>query len=105
VISYLPMTLIIGSRMLRVGGVPAVISSWQLDACAATGIVSLWLGVFVFGEAIRTGPVLVLLVLPATAVIAGAVALIRSPRLQALQADGTGLAGVPAGPVQAAGRR
>jgi len=44
--------------------------------------------VFVFGEPVRTGPVLVLLGVPAVALIAGAVALIRSPRLQALQADG-----------------
>ncbi len=31
------------------------------------------------------------------ALIAGALALIRSPRLQALQADGTGLGGTPVG--------
>lgn len=108
------------------GGVLAVISSWQLYAAAAAGIVSFWLlenayhagplaaaqpgitladplvattwGVFVFAEPVRTGPVLVLLVLPAAALIAGAVALIRSPRLQALQADGTGPGGPPAAP-------
>ena len=69
-------------------------------------------GVFVFGEPIRTGPVLVLLVLPAAALVAGAVALIRSPRLQALQAaeigPGSGRA-VPQqrrdGPVKAVGHR
>jgi hypothetical protein len=117
-----------------------VISSWQLYAAGTAGIVSFWLlenayhagplaaaqpgitladplvattwGVFVFSEPIRTGPVLVLLVLPAAALIAGAVTLIRSPRLQALQADGTGSGGIPAGPrerrerpVKAAGRR
>jgi hypothetical protein len=104
----------------------AVISSWQLYAAAAAGIVSFWLlenayhagplaaaqpgitladplvattwGVFVFSEPIRTGPVLALLVLPAAALIAGAVALIRSPRLQALQADGTGPGSTPEGP-------
>jgi hypothetical protein len=54
----------------------------------------------------------VLLVLPAAALIAGAVALIRSPRLQALQADGTGPGDAPPGPpgrrerpVKAAGHR
>jgi hypothetical protein len=118
----------------------AVISSWQLYAAAAAGILSFWLlenayhagplaaaqpgitladplvattwGVFVFAEPIRTGPVLVLLVLPAVALIAGAVALIRSPRLQALQAGGTGPGSAPAEPperrerpVKAAGRR
>jgi hypothetical protein len=36
-------------------------------------------------------------VLPAAALIAAAAALIRSPRLQALQADGTGSEGVLAG--------
>ena len=112
------------------GGVTAVISSWQLYACAAAGIASLWLlenayhagplsaaqpgisladplaattwGVFVFGEGVRTGPVLFLLALPAAAVIAGAAALIRSPRLQALQAGG---AEEDSGRVQVAGRR
>jgi drug/metabolite transporter (DMT)-like permease len=128
------------TRRFADGGVPAVISSWQLYTAGAAGIVSFWLlenayhagplaaaqpgitladplvattwGVFVFGEPIRTGPVLVLLVLPAAALIAGAVALIRSPRLQALQADGTGQGSGPAGPrerrdgpVKAAGRR
>jgi len=53
--------------------------------------------VFVFSEPIRTGPVLVLLVVPAAALIARAVALIRSPRLQALQADGTGPGGTAVG--------
>jgi len=119
------------------GGVPAVISSWQLYACAAAGIVSFWLlenayhagplaaaqpgitladplvattwAVFVFGEPVRTGSVLAP---PAAALIAGAAALIRSPRLQALQAGGTGREGAPARrrerhgrPVNAAGRR
>ena len=47
---------------------------------------------------VRTGPVLVLLVVPAVALIAGAVALLRSFRLQALQADGSGRGNAPAGP-------
>lgn len=99
------------------GGIAAVMSSWQLYTCAVAGIASWWLlenayhagplaaaqpgitladplvattwGVFIFGENVRTGPVLFLLALPAAALTAGAVALIRSPRLQALQADGT----------------
>jgi len=56
--------------------------------------------------------VLVLLVVPAVALIAGAVALLRSFRLQALQADGSGRGNAPAGPrerrerpVKAAGYR
>jgi hypothetical protein len=105
------------------GGVPAVLSSWQLYACAAAGTVSFWLlenayhagplaaaqpgitladplvattwGAFVFGEPVRTGGILALLVLPAAALIMGAAVLIRSPRLQALQADEAGAGGAP----------
>jgi hypothetical protein len=99
------------------GGVAAVVSSWQLYACAAAGLTSLWLlenahhagplaaaqpgitladplvattwGVLIFGEDVRGGPVLTLLVLPAAALTPGAMALIRSPRLQAPQAADT----------------
>lgn len=62
----------------------------------------------VFGEPVRSGPVLALLVLPGVALIAGA-ALIRPPRLQALQVAGTSSAapGRAQGraPERAAGRR
>jgi drug/metabolite transporter (DMT)-like permease len=94
-------------------GVIGVISSWQLYATGAAGILSTWLlenayhagpltavqpgitlvdplistlwGVVAFGETVRGGPVLMLVVLPALVIAAGVVALIRSPRLQALQ--------------------
>jgi hypothetical protein len=139
-LSFVFSAVALGTGRFADGGVLAVISSWQLYAAGAAGIVSFWLlenayhagplaaaqpgitladplvattwGVFVFSEPIRTGPVLVLVVLPAAALIAGAVALIRSPRLQALQADGTSSGGTSAGPrerreqpVEAAGRR
>jgi hypothetical protein len=96
-----------------------VFSSWQLYACAVTGILSTWLlenayqagpltaaqpgitlmdplaattwGVAVFGEQIRGGWALGLAAAVA-AVAAGAFFLVRSPRLQALQKSGRGQA-------------
>ena len=71
-----------------------IVSFWLLEtayharplAAAQPGItladplVATTWGVFVFGKPVRTGPVLVLLAVPAVALIAGALALIRSPR-------------------------
>jgi hypothetical protein len=97
-----------------------VFSSWQLYACAVTGILSTWLlenayqagpltaaqpgialmdplaattwGVAVFGEQIRSGWALGLAAVAVAAVAAGAFFLVRSPRLQALQKSGRGQA-------------
>jgi drug/metabolite transporter (DMT)-like permease len=102
------------------GGLAAVFSSWQLCACAVTGILSTWLlenayqtgpltaaqpgitlmdplvattwGVVVFGEQIRSGWALGLAAVAVAAVAAGAYFLVRSPRLQALQKSGRGQA-------------
>lgn len=91
-------------------GVGGVLSSWQLYACGATGLVSTWLlqnayhagtlaaaqpgitlidpliatvwGAVAFGEHVRQGWILVLAVLPLAALTAGVLALSRSPSWQ-----------------------
>ena len=93
------------------GGISAVFSSWELYACVAAGLVSVWLlqnayeagpltasqpgitlvdpvistlwGVVVFGERVNQGALLALTALPLIAVAAGAVVLSRSPVLRA----------------------
>lgn len=88
-------------------GVSGVLSSWQLYACGATGLVSTWLlqnayhagtlaaaqpgitlidpviatvwGAVAFGEHVRQGWILLLAVLPLAVLTAGVLALSRSP--------------------------
>jgi drug/metabolite transporter (DMT)-like permease len=88
-------------------GVSGVLSSWQLYACGATGLVSTWLlqnayhagtlaaaqpgitlidpviatvwGAVAFGEYVRQGWILLLAVLPLAVLTAGVLALSRSP--------------------------
>jgi hypothetical protein len=88
------------------GGVGAVVSSWQLYACGAAGLLSTWLlqnayhagtlaaaqpgvtladpvlamlwGTVAFGESVRHGEILVLTALPLAAITVGALVLSRS---------------------------
>ncbi len=88
------------------GGVGAVVSSWQLYACGAAGLISTWLlqnayhagtlaaaqpgvtladpvlatlwGTVAFGESVRHGEILVLTALPLAAITVGALVLSRS---------------------------
>ncbi len=91
-------------------GIGGVLSSWQLYACGATGLVSTWLlqnayhagtlaaaqpgitlidpviatvwGAVAFGEHVRQGWILLLAVLPLAVLTAGVLALSRSPSWQ-----------------------
>jgi len=94
------------ASQFNVGGVGAVLSSWQLYACGAAGLISTWLlqnayhagtlaaaqpgitladpvvatlwGTVAFGEEVRHGWILLLAVLPLAAMTVGVLALSRS---------------------------
>jgi drug/metabolite transporter (DMT)-like permease len=95
------------------GGIPAILTTWQLYACVAAGVLSAWLlqnayqagpltasqpgitlvdpivstlwGVVVFGEQINHGMLLALTPLPLIAIAGGVLALSRSPVLHLTQ--------------------
>ena len=118
------------TRQFTTGGIVAVLAGWQIYAAAAAGIGATWLlqnayhagrlaaaqpgitfldpaaatawGIWVFGEQVRGGTVLMLAAIPAVVLIASVLMLGRSPVLRASSgadesADGRAQGGEPAG--------